>query len=272
MLSAMIRLALVCILGFVSVAPAQAQPETDEAESELQEGGDAEARLLYAEGKTQYASGRYVEAIVLFERAYTLSGAPALLFNLAQAHRLAGDAHCTEALTLYHSYLDALPRAENRREVLERIAQLEQCVARTNEAAQYPPDRTVDTASEATADTLRTADAPHAPSQPPTPPPSKAPTSTNAKRRWAAIVGGTGALLLVAGGALYARAAAEYTDAERNCPCYPGTFRKWDNLTTTSYALLGAGGAMGIAGLTWWLSAKPPTRTEAAQLTLTTRF
>ena len=57
----------------------------------------SEARRLYAEGKAQYAQGHYVDAIALFERSYALSESPALLFNMAQAHRLAGPEHCADA-------------------------------------------------------------------------------------------------------------------------------------------------------------------------------
>jgi hypothetical protein len=86
-----------------------------------------EARRLYAEGKAEYAQGHYAEAIALFERSYALSESSALLFNMAQAHRLAGPAHCSDAVALYKSYLAAEPAVENRKEVEERIAELGDC-------------------------------------------------------------------------------------------------------------------------------------------------
>src|SRR6188768_4464339 len=89
----------------------------------------SEARRLYAEGKAQYAQGHYTDAIALFERSYALSESSALLFNMAQAHRLAGPAHCSDAVALYKSYLAAEPAVENRKEVEERIVELGDCSA-----------------------------------------------------------------------------------------------------------------------------------------------
>ena len=99
---------------------------------------DPEARRLYAQGKAEYAQGHYVEAIALFERSYALSESTALLFNMAQAHRLAGPAHCADALALYKSYVAAEPGAENRKEVEERIAELGECASQKSVESPAP--------------------------------------------------------------------------------------------------------------------------------------
>ena len=56
-------------------------------------------------------------AISLYQKAYDLIPHPVLLFNIAQAHRLAG--HDADALTFYERYLQAEPgrprRSDNRR-------------------------------------------------------------------------------------------------------------------------------------------------------------
>ena len=109
-------------LSLVSSALAQASEPRSVAD-------EAEARRLYALGKVEYAQGRFGQAGELFAQAYALSGAPSLLFNMAQAERLSGAPHCSEALALYRSYLAALPAADNRREVQEFIAQLDPCPA-----------------------------------------------------------------------------------------------------------------------------------------------
>src|SRR5262245_61855900 len=109
------------------------------ARSALAADPNAEARRLYAEGKAEYAQGHYERAITLFEQSYALSESTALLFNMAQAHRLAGPSHCADARKLYESYLAAQPDAENRREVEERIHELGECPAAPPSPAQPAP-------------------------------------------------------------------------------------------------------------------------------------
>src|SRR5689334_25429236 len=79
-------------------APAKAEPGSGEQSQKDQ------ARDLYAEGSRLYDQADYAGAIAAFEKAYAAYPAPALLFNLAQAHRLLGPAHCREALDYYERY------------------------------------------------------------------------------------------------------------------------------------------------------------------------
>lgn len=92
----------------------------DGAPSKQQTG---EAKAAFIEGKRQYNIGHWRTALEAFQKAYTLSGDPALLFNIAQAHRQAGD--LGEALTAYRSFLRERPDAPNRELVEARIADLE---------------------------------------------------------------------------------------------------------------------------------------------------
>jgi len=62
-----------------------------------------QARQLYKEGVAAYDLGHYEEAADKYEKAYRLSPDPALLFNSAQAYRLAGSKQ--RALDLYKSFL-----------------------------------------------------------------------------------------------------------------------------------------------------------------------
>jgi tetratricopeptide (TPR) repeat protein len=69
----------------------------------------------YRKGLSSYDLGDYPQAIESFKRAYELTRAPLLLFNIAQAQRLHRDwAH---ALEMYRSYLRVLPDAPNRADV-----------------------------------------------------------------------------------------------------------------------------------------------------------
>lgn len=205
----------------------------------------AEARQLYAEGKAQYAQGHYAEAAQLFERSYALSESSALLFNMAQAHRLAGPGHCRDALKLYESYLNAAPGAENRTEVEERIQELGDCsvdaAASEARASSAPQPRSAAPVA---------APNPFAPVQPSS-------TRPSGVRTGPVLVTGAGAALLVAGGVLYWRAWDKHREFERICPCYPGTVSKWELLSNVSYALLAVGGAATATGLSWWAFGEP---------------
>lgn len=211
----------------------------------------AEARRLYAEGKAQYAQGHYAEAADLFGQSYALSESPALLFNMAQAHRLAGPEHCADAVTLYKSYLLALPEAENKNEVEERLQALSGCAPRA--AAPTP----------APAEAAKPAAAPAVPA------PSGVPIQTGTAFPTGPVVTtGAGAALLVAGGVLYLRAWEKHREAERVCPCYPGTYARWEVLTNVSYALLAVGGATLAGGVTWWALGEPSLNGRPARALL----
>ncbi len=82
-----------------------------------------EAGAHYQKGVEQFSAGNYEDAIVEFKLAYAAGGPPALLFNIAQAHRSAG--HDQEALAYYKEYLRVLPDAPNRTEVEARMADIE---------------------------------------------------------------------------------------------------------------------------------------------------
>jgi len=218
----------------------------------------AEARRLYAEGKAEYAQGHFVEAVTLFERSYALSESPALLFNMAQAHRLAGPEHCTDAVALYKSYLQAQPDAENKKEVEERIHDLGECA----------PEKSSTDAATAPAAAAR---APAPTSAPPPPPPRPPPPGAQNPSHLPTgpvLVSGTGAALLVAGGVLYARAWDKHREADKLCPCYPGTYSNWEVLTNVSYALLAVGGATLAGGVTWWIVSEPRTSTQPSRAML----
>jgi tetratricopeptide (TPR) repeat protein len=87
----------------------------------------ARARALYDRGMAHYNVGAFDSAVEEFKQAYELTRAPGLLFNLAQACRLAK--HDEEALHFYRSYLRERPNAPNRRDAQAFIAELEKRMA-----------------------------------------------------------------------------------------------------------------------------------------------
>src|SRR5260370_22998195 len=96
-----------------------------------------DARVLFDRGTTLYALGRYADAAPLFERAFELKPDPALLYNAAQAHRLAG--HSQRALTLYQSYLQLYGDTDRQTEIEARIRQLKDTIAAERRAALPSP-------------------------------------------------------------------------------------------------------------------------------------
>lgn len=87
----------------------------------------AEARALYARGQERYQAGDHASAAALFLRAHERQARPELLFDAAQALRLAGN--CERAAILYRDFLLAAPNNPNRAVVEDHIAAMDRCVA-----------------------------------------------------------------------------------------------------------------------------------------------
>src|SRR6185295_924513 len=68
-------------------------------------------------------SGDYDTAITLYTKAYQLVPHPVLLFNMAQANRLAG--RTEQALSLYARYLAADPSGAQAQDARDRVAEIE---------------------------------------------------------------------------------------------------------------------------------------------------
>jgi iron complex outermembrane receptor protein len=93
------------------------------------EGNLAAARQHYANGKRAYDLGHFDEAAREYELAYRAKDDPALLYNLGQAHRLAGNLQ--QAVLSYKAYLRNVPDAPNRAEVEARIRELQTAIDST---------------------------------------------------------------------------------------------------------------------------------------------
>jgi tetratricopeptide (TPR) repeat protein len=66
-------------------------------------GATEDARAHYERGTSLYALGKFAEAAQEYEKAFELKPDPALLYNAAQAHRIAGNKQ--RALFLYQNFL-----------------------------------------------------------------------------------------------------------------------------------------------------------------------
>ena len=82
----------------------------------------AQATQYTTQGLAAQDAGDYDAAIGLYSKAYELVPHPLLLFNLAQANRLAG--RIDQALAFYQRYLDAEPQGAQAKTAREFVAEL----------------------------------------------------------------------------------------------------------------------------------------------------
>lgn len=104
----------------------------------------SEARAYFDKASAAFALGHYPAAADNFEKAFELKPDPALLYNAAQAHRLAGNKE--RALTLYQNYLRLYSKAVKRAEVEARVEELKKGIERDRQLATSPPTTTMPSA------------------------------------------------------------------------------------------------------------------------------
>jgi tetratricopeptide (TPR) repeat protein len=97
----------------------------------------AKARELANKGRVFHDAGDYTAAIAAFKEAYVLAPSPGLLFNIAQAYRLAG--HCDDAAWMYRRFLDTNPGGENRELAEQHLASVEKCGSGGLRVTVVPP-------------------------------------------------------------------------------------------------------------------------------------
>jgi tetratricopeptide (TPR) repeat protein len=110
------------------------------------DGGEqqSEARAYFDKATAAFALGHYPVAADNFEKAFELKPDSALLYNAAQAHRLAGNKE--RALTLYQNYLRLYSKAVKRAEVEARVEELKKAIERDRQLATSPPTTTMPSA------------------------------------------------------------------------------------------------------------------------------
>jgi tetratricopeptide (TPR) repeat protein len=89
---------------------------------------------------TAFALGKYAVAGENFEQAFELTPEPSLLYNAAQAYRLAGNKE--RALTLYENYQRVYGSKDKREEIETRIAELRRAIEHDKAVATRPPNGT----------------------------------------------------------------------------------------------------------------------------------
>jgi len=131
--------------------------------------GSEEARAYNDKATAAFALGRYAEAADYFEKAFELKPDPALLYNAAQAHRMAGNKE--RALALYQNYLRVYGAKAKRPDIESRIEELKKAIEHDKEVATAPPTNTLPIENggpaEPSAPVVPVAPANQAPSAPP---------------------------------------------------------------------------------------------------------
>jgi len=133
---------LVAALGAAgsNQAMAQKKGKKDPAQAE-KEAKEKQAYDLYQQGITNYNLGEFDAAIEKFKAAYALTGAPGLLFNVAQAYRLKKDYE--QALYFYKTYLRLDPDAPNKGDVEARITEMERFIQEQKNLDKAKPVGTI---------------------------------------------------------------------------------------------------------------------------------
>jgi tetratricopeptide (TPR) repeat protein len=220
-----------------------------------------DARSHFERGSKAFALGAYDEAIAEYSAAFRKKDDPVLLYNIAQAHRLAG--HAPEALRFYKMYLTLVPDAQNRDEVQSKIDELARLVEEQKRTQQALPPDTV-----------------HPPSAP-KPESDRSDTTgvsgltqTPALRSKPKLVGGTivaaTGLAALAAGIGLSVAAKQDSDSLSNptTPYDPAKASAGATFGKLGPALLGVGGALVISGaVVAVLGIREQKRTTTVRLT-----
>lgn len=121
------------MVGLILLSGGVARAEDPDAEA---------ARQHYKAATGHFAVGEFSDAAAEYEAAFKLHQDPALLFNAAQARRLAGENQ--KALVLYKNFLHLYPSSPNIPVVREQIDKLQEVVAAEAKAKSSPPTNTVE--------------------------------------------------------------------------------------------------------------------------------
>jgi tetratricopeptide (TPR) repeat protein len=216
------------------------------------------AKQYVDSGLAAQDAGDYDTALSLYGKAYELVPHPALLFNMAQVHRLAG--RLEAAVDLYGQYLASEPSgpmAKTSRELLTALeAQLAADAQKAREAEQAA-QRKAEEARKAEAAPNAAASAPAAPAASrPSPPTDATPSSVDdggsrgrTLRIAGLVAGGVGLVGLGAGVAFNLRASSLSDDLSRpGNPYDPGKKSDGESAERMMYLSFAAGGALLIGG------------------------
>jgi len=96
-----------------------------------------DAKKIYEEATAAFGLGRYAEAAEKYEAAFAARPDPALLYNAAQAYRLAGNK--PRALELYRNYVRLYPDGANANDARSQVAALKKDIDGERPPVAPPP-------------------------------------------------------------------------------------------------------------------------------------
>jgi len=125
-------LAPILVGALLLAAPRLAHAQMTQAQKD-------EVKQHYQRATRAYDLQKYQEAIDEYQKAYEISGDPPMLYNIAQAYRLADQP--AEAARYYRRFLQRMPSARNREDVERKIAVQERIAEqrKKNEPVTPPP-------------------------------------------------------------------------------------------------------------------------------------
>jgi hypothetical protein len=213
------------------------------------------AREHFHRGTRLYDVRKYKEAAKEYEEAYEAKDDPALLFNIGQAHRLAGD--YDEAIAAYLAFLRRMPRSPQRIEVQKRVREMRELVEQQRKTQGGPPEGTIaPTAPQrvepAHVEPPQVAVVEPAPAVPPLKPPLANRPDGKKKTIAGAVVGAAGLALAAVGAGFAVMAHNEgnkISNATTGTVFDPAADQRGRTDQSVAIGLLAGGGAALVAGV-----------------------
>jgi len=208
------------------------------------EGKRDKGQKVLEQGRRAYNLGHWSDALADFEKAYEISGDPAILFNLAEAHRQLGQT--ADALRLYNAYLREQPYGAEHEAAEKAIENLNPPVAPKPLPTIPPP---VAAPAPQPAPTPPPPVAPPPAAGPPTLVTQAPPAARPHRSKWPVIAGAAATGALAAGAIVFTVSGNNlYNDLQGSCGntavgCAPGqvdSVRTRDRAATALWILAGA--------------------------------
>jgi len=179
--------AAVLLVSLVGARPAHAQ---------MTQAQKDEVKLHYQRATRAYDLQKYQEAIDEYQKAYEISGDPPMLYNIAQAYRLAEQP--AEAVRYYRRFLQRMPNARNREDVERKISEQEKLAEQRKKVEPVTPPPPPPPTKPPPIVEVKPPPPPVVVQPPPLPPPPPEPSHARTVVGWSligagAIVGGVAA-------------------------------------------------------------------------------
>jgi hypothetical protein len=129
---------LLTALSAGSLGRAEEAPAHTSSSVEVESATQNQARLFFKSGTSHYAHGEFALAVADFHAALALAPRPALLYDLAQAERLAGQ--CQSALLHYREFVQT-NTGPPPVDIDEKLAEMSRCIEKERGAPAAMPPR-----------------------------------------------------------------------------------------------------------------------------------